>query len=106
MAIMIVPLISGTGMRVKIIEGMAMKKCIIATTTAAEGINCRHGHDILIADSADEFYRSILQCVINPKRWLEIGENARKTVENEHGVHLISSQMLNIYEDLISVKAD
>ncbi|RZL53513.1 MAG: glycosyltransferase [Pedobacter sp.] len=105
-AIMIVPLISGTGMRVKIIEGMAMKKCIIATTTAAEGINCRHGHDILIADSADEFYRSILQCVINPKRWLEIGENARKTVENEHGVHLISSQMLNIYEDLISVKAD
>lgn len=102
-AIMIVPLISGTGMRVKIIEGMAMQKCIIATTTAAEGINCRHGYDILIADSADEFYRSILQCIINPKRWMEIGENARKTVENDHGVNLISSKMLNIYNELIKV---
>ncbi|WP_293787648.1 glycosyltransferase [uncultured Pedobacter sp.] len=101
-AIMIVPLISGTGMRVKIIEGMAMKKCIIATTTAAEGINCRHGHDILIADSADEFYRSILQCVINPKRWVEIGENARRTVENDHGIQLISGKMLKIYEELVS----
>ena len=102
-AIMIVPLISGTGMRVKIIEGMAMQKCIIATTTAAEGINCRHGYDILIADSADEFYRSILQCIINPKRWMEIGENARKTVENDHGVNLISSKMLNIYNELVKV---
>nr|WP_280790406.1 glycosyltransferase family 4 protein [Pedobacter petrophilus] len=101
-AIMIVPLISGTGMRVKIIEGMAMKKCIIATTTAAEGINCKHGYDILIADSADEFYRSILQCIINPKRWMEIGENARKTVETDHGIYLISSKMLKIYEQLIS----
>ncbi|WP_238533674.1 glycosyltransferase family 4 protein [Pedobacter agri] len=102
-AIMIVPLISGTGMRVKIIEGMAMKKCIIATTTAAEGINCRHGHDILIADSADEFYRYILQCIINPKRWMEIGENARQTVENDHGIKLIAGKMLEIYKELISV---
>ncbi|MCZ4225035.1 glycosyltransferase family 4 protein [Pedobacter rhodius] len=101
-AIMIVPLISGTGMRVKIIEGMAMKKCIIATTNAAEGINCRHGHDILIADSADEFYRSILQCIINPKRWMEIGENARTTVERDHAIDLVVGGMLNIYKDLIN----
>ncbi|WP_443936634.1 glycosyltransferase family 4 protein [Pedobacter sp. MW01-1-1] len=101
-AIMIVPLISGTGMRVKIIEGMAMQKCIIATTTAAEGINCRHGYDILIADSADEFYRSILQCIINPQRWVEIGENARKTVEKEHGVNLIASRMMKIFEKLMN----
>ncbi len=102
-AIMIVPLISGTGMRVKIIEGMAMKKCIIATTTAAEGINCRHGHDILIADTADEFYRSILQCIINPKRWMEIGENARNTVEKDHAVDLVAGNMLKIYETLAAV---
>ncbi|WP_443944750.1 glycosyltransferase family 4 protein [Pedobacter sp. AW1-32] len=99
-AIMIVPLISGTGMRVKIIEGMAMKKCIIATTTAAEGINYRHGHDILIANTADEFYRSILQCVINPKRWAQIGENARLTVEREHAVQLVSQKMLDVYTGL------
>jgi glycosyltransferase involved in cell wall biosynthesis len=102
-AIMIVPLLSGSGMRVKIIEGMAMRKCIIATSMAAEGIRCQHGKDILIADTADEFYRAILQCITNPTQWQEIGENARKTVERDHNINTISQRMLNVYEKLISV---
>lgn len=101
-AIMIVPLLSGSGMRVKIIEGMAMRKCVIATSMAAEGIRCEHGKDILIADTADEFYRSILQCITNPNKWREIGENARKTVERDHDINVISKRMLNVYQKLIS----
>jgi glycosyltransferase involved in cell wall biosynthesis len=101
-AIMIVPLLSGSGMRVKIIEGMAMRKCVIATSMAAEGIRCEHGKDILIADTADEFYRSILQCITNPNKWREIGENARKTVERDHDINVISQRMLNVYQKLIS----
>ena len=100
--IMIVPLLSGSGMRVKIVEGMAMKKCIIATSMAAEGIKCNPGKDILIANTADEFYRSILQCLTDPNKWREIGENARKTVERDHDISTISQKMLNIYQKLIS----
>ncbi|MES2417174.1 MAG: glycosyltransferase family 4 protein [Bacteroidota bacterium] len=101
-AIMIVPLLSGSGMRVKIIEGMAMQKCIIATSMAAEGINCIHGKDILIANTPDEFYRSILQCITQPHRWREIGKEARKTVERDHEINANAARMLTIYEDLIS----
>ncbi|HMI04154.1 MAG TPA: glycosyltransferase family 4 protein [Pedobacter sp.] len=101
-AIMIVPLLSGSGMRVKIIEGMAMSKCIIATSMAAEGIKCMHDKDILIADTADEFYRAILKCITNPNKWREIGENARRTVERDHDISSISQRMLNIYQKLLS----
>ena len=101
-AIMIVPLLSGSGMRVKIVEGMAMQKCIIATSMAAEGIRCSHGRDILIANTADEFYRSILQCITNPNKWREIGENARRTAERDHELSSISKRMLNVYEKLVS----
>jgi glycosyltransferase involved in cell wall biosynthesis len=101
-AIMIVPLLSGTGMRVKIIEGMAMQKCIIATSIAAEGINYKQGYDILIANSADEFYRHILQCIINPTKWIEMGENARKTVERDHEINANTKGMLNVYKQLSS----
>jgi glycosyltransferase involved in cell wall biosynthesis len=101
-AIMIVPLLSGSGMRVKIIEGMAMKKCVIATSYAAEGLNYEHGKDILIANTADEFYRCILQCVTHPNLWREIGENARKTVERDHDLLVISRGMLNVYERLVN----
>ncbi len=101
-AIMIVPLLSGSGMRVKIIEGMAMRKCIIATTMAAEGIICEHGKDILIADTPDEFYRSILQCITNPAKIVEIGENARKTVEKHYNIATLSPRMLQIYQQIIN----
>ena len=101
-AIMIVPLLSGSGMRVKIIEGMAMRKCIIATTMAAEGIKCSHGKDILIADTPDEFYRSILQCITNPGKLSEIGENARKTAEKYYNISSVSRRMVQIYQQLIN----
>ena len=101
-AIMIVPLLSGSGMRVKIIEGMAMRKCIIATTMAAEGIFCHHGKDILIADTPDEFYRSILQCITNPAKLVEIGEQARKTADQYYNISTISERMLKIYERLLN----
>jgi glycosyltransferase involved in cell wall biosynthesis len=101
-AIMIVPLLSGTGMRVKIIEGMAMQKCIIATSMAAEGINCKNGKDILIADTPDEFYRSILQCITQPNKWQEIGANARKTVERDHEINNNAKRMLEIYRELVA----
>jgi glycosyltransferase involved in cell wall biosynthesis len=101
-AIMIVPLLSGSGMRVKIIEGMAMRKCIIATTMAAEGIFCHHGKDILIADTPDEFYRSILQCITNPAKLVEIGEQARKTADKYYNISSVSERMLKIYERLLN----
>ncbi|RZJ82099.1 MAG: glycosyltransferase [Flavobacterium sp.] len=100
-AIMIVPLLSASGMRVKIIEGMAMQKCIIATSMAAEGINYKNGKDILIANTSGEFYRAILQCLTQPKKWQEIGANARKTAERDHEVNSSAKRMLNIYEELI-----
>jgi glycosyltransferase involved in cell wall biosynthesis len=101
-SIMIVPLRSGSGMRVKIIEGMAMRKCIISTSLGAEGINYQHGKNILIADTPDEFYKNILRCSTDCKFCEEIGENARKLVEKEHNVVPASASLLNFYRELTS----
>ncbi|HCN83882.1 MAG TPA: glycosyl transferase family 4 [Sphingobacteriaceae bacterium] len=100
-AVMVVPLRSGSGMRVKIIEGMAMKKCIISTSLGAEGINYEHGKNILIADTPDEFYKYILQCTTDRKLCESIGENARKLVEKEYNIKHHSERLLAFYEDLI-----
>ncbi|WP_046242459.1 glycosyltransferase family 4 protein [Hymenobacter terrenus] len=50
--LMVVPLLSGGGMRVKIIEGMALGKPILSTSLGAEGIAVRDGHDIVLRDGA------------------------------------------------------
>ena len=101
-SIMIVPLLSGTGMRVKILEGMAMNKCIIATSIAAEGIVCENGKDILLANSPDEFFRCILQCITNPGKLKEIGNNARKTAERHYDISSVSQRMFSVYSELLN----
>jgi len=100
-AVMVVPLRSGSGMRVKIIEGMAMKKCIISTSLGAEGINYEHGKNILIADTSDEFYKYILQCTTDRKLCESIGENARKLVEKEYNINHHSERLIAFYQNLI-----
>jgi glycosyltransferase involved in cell wall biosynthesis len=100
-AVMVVPLRFGSGMRVKIIEGMAMKKCIISTSLGAEGINYEHGKNILIADTPDEFYKYILQCTTDRKFCESIGENARKLVEKEYNINHHSQRLMDFYNDLI-----
>ncbi len=101
-SIMLVPLLSGSGMRVRIIEGMAMQKCVIATTVAAEGIEYTNGKDIMIADTADEFYRAILTCVTQPKRWQEIGRNARDLVEKQYNINTVAQGMAESYRNLLA----
>lgn len=103
--VLIVPLLSGSGMRVKIIEAMALGKCIIATSIAAEGINYHHDKDILIADKADDFYKQILRCFTDKTLITKIGEGARKLVEKNHDNTKLSKALLKVYEELCEIKA-
>jgi len=100
-AIMIVPLLSGGGMRVKIVEGMAMQKCIISTTLGADGINYKNGVNILIANTRDEFYRAIHRCVADEDYCKAIGINARKLVEDQHDVNKVTNNLVSLYEGLL-----
>lgn len=100
-AIMIAPLLSGGGMRVKIVEAMAMKKCVITTTLGAEGLNYQHGQNILIADNREEFYQAIKHCITDEEYCKQIGENARLLIERDHDTNVVTSKFIKFYEELI-----
>ena len=100
-AIMVVPLLSGGGMRVKIVEGMAMQKCIITTSLGAEGINYEHGKNILIANTREEFYRFIKKCISDEEYCKQIGLNARKLVEEEHDMNKVADKIVQFYNNAL-----
>ena len=100
-AIMIVPLLSGGGMRVKIVEGMAMEKCIISTTLGAEGISIQNGHNIIIANNLDEFYNAMRKCITDEQYCREIGQNARRLIEEQYNVNTITAGLARFYESII-----
>jgi len=95
-----VPLFSGSGMRIKIIEGMFSANTVISTTLGAEGIDCTHAKDILIADSAEDFADRIIECVNNPGYAHTIASEARKTIYSHYMNEQIMNKVLQLYHDV------
>jgi len=100
-SIMIVPLLSSGGMRVKIVEGMAMQKCIISTSLGAEGIDYENAVNIIIANNYDEFYEAIKLCIADEEFCKRIGLNARKLIEEQHEVNKVTKNLVSFYESVI-----
>jgi glycosyltransferase involved in cell wall biosynthesis len=100
-SIMVVPLLSGGGMRVKIVEGMAMKKCIISTALGAEGINFEDGVNILIANNRQEFYDTIMRCISDEDYCKGIGEKARELIEQQYDMNTVTKNMVGFYKSVV-----
>ena len=98
--IMVVPLFSGSGMRVKILEGMALGKVVITTTLGKEGIDAIHGEQILIADNPTAFIDQISSVKKGKVNTLLLGQAAKKFVEDyyDHGTNAL--KLLEKYKSL------
>jgi polysaccharide biosynthesis protein PslH len=99
--IMIVPLVSGSGIRIKIVEAMALGKTIIATTIAAEGLGLTNGENILIADNANEFVTQFGKCLSDPAFRQTIGENAHRFALENFQNKRIFEKLTTYYRQII-----
>jgi glycosyltransferase involved in cell wall biosynthesis len=66
-AVFVVPLRIGGGTRIKIYEAMAVGKATVSTTVGAEGLDVRHGHDILLADDPSSFASAVCSLLLDPE---------------------------------------
>lgn len=102
--VMIVPLFAGSGIRVKIVEGMALGKTVISTTQGAEGLHCNNRENIIIADDADQMYKTVIECYESPELCATIGAGARKLAENYYDMRKVGSDVYKFYEQLLISK--
>lgn len=100
-AIMIVPLLSGSGIRAKIIEGIALGKTIITTTIGAQGIKYIKGENLLIADTPEEFVEQMFKCYQSKDFCRTIGNNAQKLANSKYHYISIAKEIINYYSELI-----
>ncbi|NLO50919.1 MAG: glycosyltransferase [Bacteroidales bacterium] len=97
-AIEVVPLFSGSGIRIKIIEGMALGKAIVSTTIGAEGIRATHAKEIMLADTADGFAEAISRCVQDADFCRQLGDNARKLIHQHHNNAHLMRKLTDFYK--------
>jgi polysaccharide biosynthesis protein PslH len=100
---MIVPLFSGSGMRVKILEGMALGKVVVTTTLGKEGIDAVHGEQLLVADSPHAFVDEISNIINGKYNTQQIGAQAKQFVTDfyDHG-----HNANKLYEKYMSLMSD
>lgn len=104
--IAIVPLLSGSGIRIKIIESMAMGKTVITTMVGAEGIQYSEYENIIIADSPGKMVEVICKIVKEPEEAQRIGRNARRLVEDIYDNKKIIERLLIFYDEIGAKKKE
>ncbi len=98
--IMVVPLFSGSGIRIKIIEGMMASKAIITTPVGAEGIEYTEGKNIIIARNGEELIKAVKNLLENPGLARKIGAEARKLVADKHNNRHLMEKLTDFYTSL------
>lgn len=102
--ILIVPLWSGSGIRVKILEAMAAGKVVISTVAGIKGIDAKPKEHYLAANEPDDFVKAIQWCMKNKEEAESMGQRARDLVMNRYEQSVVIKKVIAEVEQLIHEK--
>lgn len=77
--VVVVPLRIGGGTRLKIYEAMAAGRAVVSTTVGAEGLDVKHGEDLVLADEANSFAGMVSKLITDPKMRLQYEAGAARS---------------------------
>jgi len=100
--ILMVPLLSGGGVRIKIFQAMAKGKVVITTNVGVEGIEVENRKHVFIANNPDEFVEALDYLLKNPDLILKIGDAARNLIKEKYDQVKLIDELINRYKLLIS----
>jgi glycosyltransferase involved in cell wall biosynthesis len=95
--VLIVPLKSGSGMRVKILEAFSRGIPVVSTTIGVEGIDARAGEHLLVADDAAGFARAVVQVLEDRALAERLARNGRRLVEERYDWQTALAELDAIY---------
>ena len=95
----VVPLLSGGGMRVKVLEAMALGRVVLSTSVGVEGIFATPEKEILLADSSEIFLQKLADCIQQKYPILEIAKAARNRIEQDFVLDEIGGRLSKFYQE-------
>ncbi|MBK9964226.1 MAG: glycosyltransferase [Holophagales bacterium] len=95
---MVVPLLSGGGMRVKILEAMALGVPVASTRLGASGIGAEAGTEILLADGPEGLAAACASLLLDRDRSVGIGQAGRRRAHESFDADGIGGRLLEFLE--------
>lgn len=92
--ICIIPLHSGSGIKIKLLENMSLGKPIITTSEGIRGVNVTHMKEVLIANTPEEFKKQmdLLQSDIELRK--ELGKNAKAFIQENFNEKVLTKRLI------------
>lgn len=95
-AVAVVPLKTGSGTRLKILEAMSSGVAVVSTTVGAEGIDYSDGTDMLIADDEQTFAEKVIFLLNDKEQRLKIQQNAFNLVKKKYDWNIVGEKLAEI----------
>lgn len=100
----VVPIFSGAGVRVKILEAFAAGIPVVSTPIGAEGLEVEDGKHLLIADGDGEFAAKIESLLKNPDQACQMVAAARQLMETRYSWEAITKGLEETYRQVLADK--
>lgn len=97
---LIVPLLSGGGTRLKILEAMAFGIPVVTTKVGGEGIDIVNEENVLIADTPQEMVEAIVRLKNDKKLVEKLIREGKRLVQEKYGWEAIAKKLSTIYSEI------
>lgn len=97
--LVVVPIRSGGGVNVKLLEGLGRGKLIVTTSKGLEGTDFEPGRHVLLADDEDSFADLCIEALNTPERFGPIAKQAYNKVYNEYSWSAVVNSLQKKIED-------
>jgi O-antigen biosynthesis protein len=98
------PILSGSGVRVKLLEAFAAGIPVVSTTVGAEGLALQDGEFCALADTPQAFAGRVAELLENPVQAADMARRARAEVENHWDMARITGRLVEGYRELLREK--
>ncbi|MDH5373264.1 MAG: glycosyltransferase family 4 protein, partial [Acidimicrobiia bacterium] len=101
-SIYLCPMISGTGIKNKLLEALANGLPCVASELAVRGTRLKHGAELLIANTPDEIADASVRLLSDERLREELSEAGRRFVIANHTWMSVADQYSRIYREVIA----
>lgn len=98
-SVFVCPILSGSGVRVKLLEAFASGIPVVSTRVGAEGLAAHDGEFCLLAEAPGEFARKVLDLMETPELGIEMAARARREVETNWDGAAVTRRLERSYRD-------
>jgi glycosyltransferase involved in cell wall biosynthesis len=98
-AVVLAPIRIGGGMRMKVLEALALGKAVVTTSRGAEGLEHDGGPPLAVADTADEIASETARLLADAGGRRALGERARAFVAEHHSPRAYAARLEQAYDE-------